>query len=45
LDLNGGHTLNALWGPLWDSIRVRMLAWLAAQKLIPPADAAIPVHN
>jgi len=41
----GGHTLNALWGPLWDSIRVKMLAWLADQKLITRADAAIPVHN
>ncbi len=38
----GGHTLNALWGPLWDSIRTRMLAWLAERKVIPAADAAIP---
>ena len=35
----GGHTLNALWGALWDSIRTKMLTWLAEQKFIPAADA------
>lgn len=43
--ITGGHTLNALWGPLWDSIRVKMLAWLADQEIIARADATIPVHN
>jgi acetyl esterase/lipase len=40
----GNHTLNALWGALWDSIRTRMLAWLGEQKIIPDADAAGPVQ-
>lgn len=40
----GEHTLNALWGKLWDSIRARMLAWLEERKMIPHADAAIPVR-
>ncbi|MEI6654545.1 MAG: family 20 glycosylhydrolase [Verrucomicrobiota bacterium] len=39
----GNHTLNALWGGLWDSIRTRMLAWLGAQNMIPATDAAGPV--
>lgn len=39
----GKHTLNALWGALWDSTRTRMLAWLGAQNMIPAADAAGPV--
>ena len=39
----GNHTLNALWGALWDSIRTRMLAWLGAQNMIPATDAAGPV--
>ena len=40
----GEHTLNALWGALWDSIRAKMLVWLEDQKMIPHADAAIPVR-
>lgn len=40
----GEHTLNALWGGLWDSIRTQMLVWLEGQKMIPHADAAIRVR-
>ena len=40
----GNHTLNALWGALWDSIRTRMLAWLGAQNMIPETDATRPVQ-
>ena len=40
----GEHTLNALWGALWDSIRAKMLVWLEEQKMIPHADAVIPVR-
>jgi len=40
----GEHTLNALWGKLWDSIRVKILVWLEEQKMIPHADAAVPVR-
>jgi len=40
----GNHTLNALWGALWDSIRTRMLAWLGEQNMIPATDAAGPVE-
>ena len=40
----GNHTLNALWGALWDSIRTRMLAWLGEQQMIPNTDATSPVE-
>jgi acetyl esterase/lipase len=36
---NGGHGLNGYKGPSWDAWQTQSLQWLAAQKLIPAADA------
>jgi acetyl esterase/lipase len=36
----GGHGLNGYKGPMWDAWQTKSLAWLAAQKFIPSADAA-----
>lgn len=33
----GGHGLNGYKGPMWDAWQAQSLAWLAEQKLIPPA--------
>ena len=37
---SGGHGLNRYQGPMWDAWQARALQWLAAQKMIPPADAS-----
>ena len=37
---SGGHGLNGYKGPMWDAWQEQSLAWLAEQKIIPPADAA-----
>ena len=34
---SGGHGLNGCKGPLWEQWKATALAWLAAQKLIPPS--------
>ena len=35
----GGHGLNGYKGPMWDAWQTKSLAWLAAQKFIPPLPA------
>jgi acetyl esterase/lipase len=37
---SGGHGLNGYKGPSWDAWQAQSLEWLAAQKLIPAADAS-----
>ena len=37
---SGGHGLDGYQGPMWDAWQTESLQWLAAQKLIPTADAA-----
>ncbi|MFA6172928.1 MAG: alpha/beta hydrolase [Kiritimatiellales bacterium] len=39
---SGGHGLNGYKGPMWEEWKTKALQWLAAQKLIPPADSATP---
>jgi acetyl esterase/lipase len=39
---SGGHGLNGYKGPMWDAWQVQSIEWLAAQKLIPAADAVLP---
>jgi acetyl esterase/lipase len=38
---SGGHGLNGYKGPMWEAWQTQSLEWLAAQKFIPAADAAV----
>jgi acetyl esterase/lipase len=41
----GGHGLNGLKGPMWEAWKTKSLLWLAAQKMIPAADAGNPAKS
>ena len=41
----GGHGLNGYRGPMWDAWQSKSLAWLAAQKIVPAANASGPAKT
>ncbi len=41
----GGHGLNGYRGPMWEAWQSKSLAWLAAQKIVPAADASGPAKT